>query len=183
MTPSDIASKIEQWRGQLLDTSKRNRLISFKAGRAGGVGLVYPGVDQIWETLVAGEGCMSFVRRRELLGEPDRDAIDDDDDASELASSDLDEEGPAHASGDELAHCLRSPRLGEDDLLTDPADKALATRLNHLARDARTSLSELGVTTLHLAFGLLRWYESPDSQVKLRAPLMLLPARLDRENV
>ncbi len=39
------------------------------------------------------------------------------------------------------------------------------------------------MTTLHLAFGMLRWYESPDSQVELRAPLMLLPARLDRENV
>jgi Protein of unknown function (DUF4011) len=180
---SDIAAKIEQWRGKLLDTSKRNRLISFKAGHAGGVGLVYPGVDRIWEGLVAEEGCLSFIRRREHLGEPEREAIDDDDDGHELASSDLDEEGPTHAGGDDLARCLRSPRLGEIDLLTDLTDKALAARLNRLARDARTSLSELGVTTLHLAFGLLRWYEAPDSQVELRAPLMLLPARLDRENV
>lgn len=112
MTPSDITSKIEQWRGQLLDTSKRNRLINFKAGRTGGAGLVYPGIDRVWQTLVVGEGCMSFVRRRELLGEPHRDAIDDDDDGPELASSDLDEDGPAHACGDELDCCLRSPRLG-----------------------------------------------------------------------
>jgi Protein of unknown function (DUF4011) len=67
-------------------------------------------------------------------------------------------------AGDELDFCLRSPRVGEDDLPTH-----LAARLNRLTRDARTSLSELGVTTLHLAFGLLRWYESSDSQVELRA--------------
>jgi hypothetical protein len=36
MTPSDIASKVEQWRGQLLDTSKRNRLINFKTRRPEG---------------------------------------------------------------------------------------------------------------------------------------------------
>ena len=183
MTSFDIASKIEEWRGQLLDTSKRNRLISFHAGRSGGVGLAHPGADRVWETLVAGEGCMSFARRRELLGVPDRAAIEEDGDGPELTTEDPGEEGMEHAGGDELARCLRSPRLGEDDLLTDLADKTLAARLNRLARDARTSLSELGVTTLHLAFGQLHWFESPDSPIELRAPLMLLPARLDRENV
>ena len=72
MMTSDIASTIEQWRGRLLDTSKRNRLISFHAGRSGGLGLAHPDPDRIWEAIVAGEGSMSFVRRGELLGEPGR---------------------------------------------------------------------------------------------------------------
>jgi hypothetical protein len=65
MTTSDIASTIEQWRGRLLDTSKRNRLISFHAGRSGGVGLAHPGAGRTWEALVAWESSMSFARRRE----------------------------------------------------------------------------------------------------------------------
>ena len=54
--PADIASQIELWRGRLLDTSKRNRLISFSTGRSGGIRLVHPPVDEIWGTLVANNG-------------------------------------------------------------------------------------------------------------------------------
>jgi Protein of unknown function (DUF4011) len=68
------------------------------------------------------------------------------------------------------------------DLLSDLIDKALAARLNRRALDAHTSRWEFGMTTLNLAFGRLRWFGLPDSWVELRVPLMLLPARLDREN-
>ena len=44
---SDIAAKIEEWRSQLLNTSKRNKLISFKAGRSGGVNLFHPDTDAV----------------------------------------------------------------------------------------------------------------------------------------
>jgi hypothetical protein len=51
--PSDIAARIEAWRAQLLDTSKRNRLINFKAGRTGGLALVHPDPGDLWHRLVA----------------------------------------------------------------------------------------------------------------------------------
>ena len=38
-----LADRIEEWRGQLLDTSKRNRLISLNLGRNGAIKLVHPG--------------------------------------------------------------------------------------------------------------------------------------------
>jgi very-short-patch-repair endonuclease len=175
----DIAAKIEQWRGQLLDTSKRNRLIKFTTGRSGGVGLTHPGAGRIWTTLFAEEGKMLFARRHELLGE----AVDEGDGPGRMASDLEEDDGLGSAVRDDLARCLRSPRLREGDLLCDMADKALATRLNRMALDARTSITEMGVTTLHVSFGLLRWYESPTSQVVLSAPLILLPARLGRQNV
>ena len=44
MTTS-LDARIEKWRSKLLDTSKRNRLISLNLGRAGAVKLVYPSVS------------------------------------------------------------------------------------------------------------------------------------------
>src|SRR5438552_12980212 len=35
----DVADRIDGWRQQLLDTSRRNRLVSFRSGRGGGVDL------------------------------------------------------------------------------------------------------------------------------------------------
>ena len=40
--PFDIDARLAEWRKSLLDTTKRNRLIKFVAGRIGGVNLVRP---------------------------------------------------------------------------------------------------------------------------------------------
>ena len=47
---------------------------------------------------------------------------------------------------------------------------------------ARSTLEEQGVNTLFLALGTLRYKESPDSDLMLVAPLVLLPVRLDRKS-
>src|SRR5262249_9579697 len=68
-------------------------------------------------------------------------------------------------------------------LLTDFEDRLLAARLTRLALNARESLTEQGVTILYVAFGFLCWFESPDSQVEIRSPLLLVPVRLERDSV
>jgi hypothetical protein len=50
--PFDLAAQILTWRTQLLDTTKRNRLINFKTGRYGGIQLAHPDPDSIWKRLV-----------------------------------------------------------------------------------------------------------------------------------
>src|SRR5262249_15592254 len=93
-------------------------------------------------------------------------------------------EGPVQGDeADVLARCRRSPRLRPDHLLTELPDRQLAGRLNRLALNSRESLAEQGVATLYVAFGFLGWFESPDSQVEVRSPLLLVPVRLDRESI
>lgn len=58
---------------------------------------------------------------------------------------------------------------------------ALERKTSALREDARIAEQELGLSTLHAAFGFLEWMESSDSQVTLFAPLVLLPVRIDRE--
>ncbi len=56
----------------------------------------------------------------------------------------------------------------------------LKSRVAGLARRAREVEQETGVTTLHLAFGFLEWFESDTSDTAFASPLLLLPVGLER---
>jgi very-short-patch-repair endonuclease len=179
----DISAQIEKWRSLLLDTTKRNRLISFRTGRAGGVPLVHPDSGQVWRYVVGSNKPLTFRWKRDLI-----DLREDREQAPNHASStpslfEPDEKQEAITASEILERCRGSPKLCVDDLLTELSDKALAARLMRLALNARESLTERGVTILYLAFGFLRWFESPDSQEEVRSPLLLVPVRLERDSV
>jgi hypothetical protein len=179
---STILSQIEEWRRHLLDISRRNRLISFKVGRTGGVSLVRPDATDLWHQLVADEAALTFPWKRELIDLPP-DVVDDGTDLA--GDGDKDNDSPARQAGraDILNLCLSSPRLRHDHLLTPLTDKQLNARLSRLALNAREAETELGVNTLFTAFGLLRWYESDDSKEPVLSPLLLVPVRVDRDTV
>ncbi len=178
----DLSARIEEWRSQLLDTTKRNRLISLKLGKTGALKLIHPSAQSLWEQLIALGGTMSFPTRQELVGESD--AVSDDDSPGQYPSVfDPDIEGDSPTGRIDLRTCLESPNLLESHVLTDLSDKLLKPRLGRLALNAKTSMTEQGVPTLFLTFGMLRWFESPDSQVEILSPLLLVPAELSRENV
>lgn len=53
-------------------------------------------------------------------------------------------------------------------------------RLLTLYRTARLSMEETGANLLHLAVGMLKWYEAESSQTERYAPIILLPVQLKR---
>ncbi|HSQ55918.1 MAG TPA: DUF4011 domain-containing protein, partial [Gemmata sp.] len=179
----DIDARIAEWRKSLLDTTKRNRLIKFVAGRIGGVNLVYPPVGDFWTRLVSEEFRLTFVWKSDLLGLP-REVVDAD-----FLAADFDpQRGTLEPAADVIAReltdqCLRSPNLHQDHILTDFTDLQLAARLSRLMRAAQEAATDHGVTTLFAAFGFLRWFEDETSQEELLSPLLLVPVRLTRETV
>ncbi len=178
----DPDARLAEWRKSLLDTTKRNRLIKFAAGRVGGVNLIYPATPELWSRLVRDGGTLTFAWKRELLG-LSREILD-----AETLAADFDPNRGDAADAAELARgldelCLRSPHLRPTHLLTDFSDRLLAARLTRLWHTAKEAATDHGVTTLFAAFGFLRWFESEDSAEELRSPLLLVPVRLDRENV
>jgi hypothetical protein len=179
--PFDIAARIEAWRTQLLDTTKRNRLINFKTGRTGGITLVHPDPGELWHHLVVNDAALTFVWQRNLIDLPPEKEPEGE---NSLTLYEPVEQAPEEASAqDLLERCRRSPRLRPDHLLTDMPDRPLAARLARLALNAKEALTEQGVNTLYVAFGFLRWFESPDSRVEIRSPLLLVPVRLERASV
>ncbi len=66
---------------------------------------------------------------------------------------------------------------------TDEDAEQLDERLLRTLTDASVLLEEQGVNTLFIALGMVRWYESDFSEIERKAPLVLIPVRLDRADV
>ncbi len=62
-----------------------------------------------------------------------------------------------------------------------PKDK-LDAGMVELYRKARSDLDEGGANTLYLALGFLKWKKAPSEEKTYRAPLILVPVRLDRKS-
>jgi len=177
-----VNARIEEWRNNLLDMTMRNRLISLNLGRAGAVKLVHPPVKDLWTKLIAAGGTLSFPSKHYLLGK----AVEEPAEQPPGTNSSLfDQETEAKAPGAQidLRALLKSRRLRDDHILTELADKQLSSRLNRLALNAKASMTEQGVPTLYVTFGLLKWFESPDSQVQVLSPLLLFTVEMERESI
>ncbi len=179
----DLDARIADWRKSLLDTTKRNRLIKFVAGRGGGINLIHPPASSLWTSLVHEGNTLTFPWKRELLGLP-KEILD-----AETLATDFDPtHGATNSESRDLIHeltslCLRSPNLRPNHMLTDFSDRQLAARLIRLSRAAKEAEIDRGVTTLFAAFGFLRWFESADSTEENLSPLLLVPVRLNRETI
>jgi len=177
----DPDARLTEWRTSLLDTTKRNRLIKFAAGRVGGVYLTHPSPRDLWVKLVRDGSTLTFPWKREVLGLPPEVM-----DAEALAADHDPAAGPDPTDPAELGRalteqCKQSPHLTPKDVLTDFPDRLLAARLTRLHLTAKEAATEHGVTTLFAAFGFLRWFESKDSDEELLSPLLLVPVRLNRQ--
>ena len=62
------------------------------------------------------------------------------------------------------------------------AENELISSLTNLYRSSRLSMEENGANTLYLALGLLKWYETPNSERPRYAPILLLPIEIIRKS-
>ena len=123
---------------------------------------------------------MSFPMKRQLVG---MDLEDQEEPGTYPTLFDPESETKAPGEQIDLQLCLESPHLREDHVLTDLTDKQLKSRLGRMSLNAKTSITEQGVPTLYVTFGLLKWFEKFDSQVQVLSPLLLFPVEIERENV
>ncbi|HEU4584982.1 MAG TPA: DUF4011 domain-containing protein, partial [Gemmatimonadaceae bacterium] len=73
-------------------------------------------------------------------------------------------------------------RHTDDVLETLATPEALDKSLRRLDEQARATIEEQGVNVLFLALGMLHYTESAESDVVLRAPLVMVPVSLERKS-
>lgn len=73
-------------------------------------------------------------------------------------------------------------QLVAQQLYTSEAPAETQKRLLLLYRTSRSSIEETGANLLHLAVGMLKWFESESSETPRYAPLILLPVKLIRNS-
>ncbi|MFL7809676.1 MAG: DUF4011 domain-containing protein, partial [Anaerolineae bacterium] len=145
-----------------------------------------PGEGEPQEANIAAKG--RYYEQPGAAAEDEATADKGEAEASGTAEGEVDEGAAAAAGTNEEAGGAAgtdegAERRAENKLQTPYPEAALQKRLLNTYYAARTYVEEQGVNTLFVALGMLRWYESPDSETARLAPLILVPVELDRTNV
>ena len=152
--------RIERWQRKLLDLSLRNRLLNFRDSKQT-LPLRCPDVGALEDALAAG-------RKFRGLSLKDEDPIGNRSVSPEDAQR-IEEEVVRDAFE---RRQVVVPLTGQD----------MNNRFLTLYRRARSDMQEGGTNTLFLAAGFLRWKKSEGDTRTYRAPLILIPVKLERRS-
>lgn len=155
-------TRVDMWQRKLLDLTKRNPLLNVKSSA---LKLYCPDLGELEDMLAASDQFHFMAAEDTGLDDPDRSA-----------------ETFLLSSGDDLHREFALDQLGRKRVIVNDAKKRMETKLVELLRKAKNDLEEGGSNTLYLAIGMLRWRETPEADKSYRAPLILLPVKLDRRS-
>lgn len=161
--PTTAAGRIERWQAKLLDLSLRNRLLNFTDSKKS-VSFVCPDIAFLEDRLANNAGI-------KLISLPEQNPLGERDAAMhrEKRGQDIHREFTAQA-------------LQRDELSSMLEPKELEARLIALYRQAKSDMTEGGTNTLYLATGILKWKKKPTDERTYRAPILLLPVKLERSS-
>lgn len=173
-----IRLRLERWKQQLIDLTLRNRLLNFKPTTVTTIRVVDELPAEVFRTLQIANRSMSFQpasAASAALLKP-----------TEGLTIISDQEEETTDSGDEFSRADREQLAGhhtDTKLQTSLAPERLATNLLRIYQQSASLFEEQGASALFLALGMVEWYEDENSDARLKAPLILLPVELNRQNV
>jgi DNA polymerase III delta prime subunit len=144
-----IRAQLKKWQERLLDLTKGNPLLALNRSRVSKLFVTNPTAKELFNDVVIHE---SEIRLPMATQESHR--------LSE-------QEEPEPRDG---------YRIEPGDLDFDAAPLELLRKLRRIHDNARTSVEERGVTTLHLTFGCLEWRD--DWLGEVTSPIWMVPAQL-----
>lgn len=168
--------KLDKWAELLLDTGKRNNLVNFKDTKSMTVEVLLPSPDALFEKL---EGATVFeVFDSKITEEYEDDA--EDAPASDQDVVEISEE--LNDSSDKKAFLTRfSGKIKRQNqlLLYKETEKPLIA-LKNIEKKAREFIEETGANVAYMAFGFIHWTECDAPSTIFRAPVLLVPIRLEQ---
>ncbi|MEK7472073.1 MAG: DUF4011 domain-containing protein, partial [Patescibacteria group bacterium] len=176
-------------RKKLLDLTRRNRLLNYRAGTRS-LTVVDELPDEVFKSLYIENETMYFAP----LPESEEEAGADKSDSGEQDLLNLVDQPASTKIKPGRNHDIRvenelPERQKNAPLAKKHADQYLQTKLyatdlerklRKISGDAQTAIEESGTNILYLVIGFLEWYEDDNSSEKNRAPLVLLPVNLER---
>lgn len=155
-------TRVDMWQRKLLDLTKRNPLLNIKSSA---LKLYCPDLGTL-EDMLAGNNTFSFISTEDIP----------------LNGSERSGDVYRLTTGDDLLREFALEQLNKKTLIVNDTLKRKNNKLIDLLRKAKNDLEEGGSNTLFLAIGMLRWAEVPESDKSFRAPLILIPVKLERRS-
>lgn len=161
--PTSAAGRIDRWQKKLLDLTLRNRLLNFPVTKKT-IPFLCTDVAYLEDRLADGAAIQIVsLPQQNPLGERDAALYRD-------------------VHGRDLQRGFAAEALQRDELPSPLDQQQLDTRLIELHRQVKNDFAEGGANTLFLAVGFLRWKRKPEDERSYRAPLLLVPVKLERRS-
>ena len=145
-----IRAQLKKWQERLLDLTKSNPLLGLNRSRGSRLRVIRPDLTDLFNTIVVNASEVKLPMATRRAEQARTGAID----RREQEDYDV--------------------TLGDIEFAASPLE--LARRLRRIHDNARTSVEERGVTTLHVTFGALSWQDSWLGESI--SPLWMVPAQL-----
>jgi len=158
--PDTPLGRIERWQRKLLDLSLRNRLLNFKDTKQS-LPFICPDVSTL------------------------EDHLADNKKFSTLALREDDPVGNRTLTSEErrkVEEEVSTNAFGKRQIAVPLTSREMNNRLLTLYRKAKSDMQEGGTNTLFLAVGFLRWKKTEGDTRSYRAPLLLIPVKLERRS-
>lgn len=175
-------------RNRLLDLTGRNRLLNFKHSAKGCIRVIDEMPNQLAANFLDGNKFVFIPvpepRKEELIEhgfivineEGDEVQVKQNPSAKEWAGIiglNTNFELPASETSNEAKH-------NDTNIQALLFPRELEAQLRNIRGKANTAVEETGANILYLAFGFLEWFEDENSTVARRAPLYLIPVRIEK---
>ena len=157
--------KLDRWADKLLDTGKRNNLISFKDTKASTAEVLYPNCENVFSKCSVGHIFEVFDPKI-----PDMES-DESDVTAEIPEGNITDK---KLSKEEYKALYTSRIRSEKYLLVYAQTPNPITAVKNIAKKAQEMQDETGINVAYLAFGFLKWNEKEGSEIFYRAPLLLV---------
>jgi len=160
--------KITDWKNKLIDVSRRNRLLNFKPTKVTTIKILDKSPSDIFKSLVVNKESFHFLPREKQLSifDDENEQIDEYD--TEFSEYKYDELEEKHT---------------DLSLQTNLTQEKLQRNLKRIQFKATQLMEEQGYNILYLALGMLEWYESENSNIGNKSPLIILPVDLRRRSI
>jgi very-short-patch-repair endonuclease len=163
MKPTTAAGRIGRWQKKLLDLTLRNRLLNFPESKKT-IPFLCTDVAYLEDRLADGAAIRIIsLPEQNPLGQRDASLF-------------------REVQGRDLQRSFAGDALLRDELASPLDPRNLEARLIDLHRQVRNDFAEGGANTLFLAVGFLRWKKKPGDERSYRAPLLLIPVKLERRS-
>lgn len=161
--PTNAAGRIDRWQKKLLDLTLRNRLLNFPTSKKT-IPFFCTDVAYLEDRLADGAAI-------QIVSLPEQNP-----------TGERDETLYREKHGRDLHVSFAAEALKRDELPSPLSGEDLTARLIEMHRRVRNDFAEGGANTLFLAVGFLRWRKKPEDEKSYRAPLLLIPVKLERRS-
>lgn len=156
-----LKRKVEHWKKQLLDLSKRNKMINYRETKRTTLKILEPEFTELFNRLAVSEEELTFQR-----------PIDKDSDLRTFSML-------------SLLETLSYPiPVHVGDIKTEGSLLERRIALNNLRSKSKLARDEQGTNILYLSFGFIEWRENNSANAQwLKSPVLMMPVSLKLESI